>query len=195
MPTHDDGERERLKGAELQPTWCWGGRRGCRCLSALPVFWIKGASRGGCPPPPGERVQLSDAFWVGVPVVAVAPEGRLPVQSSGVESSGLGPVGRKEESLMDTKRGTLALCSGRGRGHGCAGATLMEKRCKIWTSGSAEAGLGCTAVGGRADEQGSSLFGRERLQTPRWTLVVPKLSCQEDLGISGRCCLQITDLS
>lgn len=89
------------------------GRRGCRSLSALPVFWIK--RPGGAAAHPQERgcnFQTPSGF--GVPVVVVAPpEGRVPVQRSeewtGSRRGGR-EEGRKEESLMDTRRRTLVLC-------------------------------------------------------------------------------------
>lgn len=72
----------------------------------------------------------------------------------------------------------------------------MEKRCKEWTSESAEAGLGCTRVDERAGERARKFFiWKSASADASVDFVVPKLSCQEDLGISGKCCLKITDLS
>lgn len=53
-------------------------------------------------------MQLSDALWVRRARCGCCPQ-RDGFQFRGVKS-GLGRVGRKKDSLMDTRRRTLALC-------------------------------------------------------------------------------------
>lgn len=63
----------------------------------------------------------------------------------------------------------MALCSATGEG---GTAVPKEKRCKKWTNESAEAGLGCTRVDGRASQEVLYLEEgvRRRLS---WTLSFP----------------------
>lgn len=104
------------KGAELQPTWCWGGRKGgVEAFLPSQCSGLKGP--GGAAAHPQER-----GCNFQMPSGSACQPWLLPqrdgFQSSGVTSSGLGRVGRKEGSLMDTKMRSLALCSAGGGGGG-----------------------------------------------------------------------------